>query len=168
MCAQLPTRFTNTSSSTLQTITTTTTSNSSQMKYPPEVFRHLGLSLLGHNPERCRSDKFASSRFRSQYGTSWHIIADIWSDLVDFDHPVLKLEYAENYHLLWALMLLKTYQSETVLGGKCKGASEKTFRKWSWAFIGAIADLSFEKVRFFCSIFFIISSPCIANQNFCF
>ena len=122
----------------------------------PDVFRFHGLAILGMKPNRCRSEKLADRRFRSLFGTSWEICADIWDGLVEIEHPVLSKRGVQNYHLLWALMLMKTYQTESVLGGMCKGATEKTFRKWSWSFVTAVADLSYAKVKnfaFFSSLF---------------
>lgn len=128
----------------------------------PDVFRHHGLTILGSNPKRCNSQKIANRRFRSLFGTSWEICADIWNDLVEMEHSVMAMRGVQNYHLLWALMLLKTYQTESILGGMCRGATEKTFRKWSWSFVEAVADLSYAKVKkfaFFSSLFL----PCLLS-----
>lgn len=53
--------------------------------------------------------------------------------------------YAMPVHLLWGLMLMKVYATEDVLANIAK-ATEKTFRKWAWAFIDALADLSYTLV----------------------
>ena len=43
-------------------------------------------------------------------------------------------------HLLWGLILLKLYSSETTHAGMT-GVDEKTFRKWSHFAIKRVADL---------------------------
>lgn len=43
--------------------------------------------------------------------------------------------------MLWALMFLKTYAKESVLSGMAGSVDEKTFRKWVWLFVCAIASL---------------------------
>jgi len=48
--------------------------------------------------------------------------------------------------MLWALMFLKTYAKETALSGMAGGADEKTFRKWIWSFVCAIAALDSDVV----------------------
>jgi hypothetical protein len=44
-------------------------------------------------------------------------------------------------HLLWALLLLKVYGTETLLSSFVGGVTEKTYRKWAWCFIDGIAKL---------------------------
>lgn len=48
-------------------------------------------------------------------------------------------------HLLWALMFMKVYSNETVLSSVA-GCSEKTFRKWVWFYMEAIAKLDAKVV----------------------
>lgn len=52
-------------------------------------------------------------------------------------------------HLLWALMFLKIYSKETVTSRLAGGVDEKTYRKWVWIFVTAIADLEVDVVRKF-------------------
>lgn len=45
-------------------------------------------------------------------------------------------------HLLWALLFMKQYQTETLnstLVAETKAKDEKTFRKWSWLFLREIS-----------------------------
>ena len=139
------------------------------MRYSPEVFKYLGLQMMGYNPNRCRSEATTNRRFRSGFGTSWEICADVWNMLVEIKHPIMSTRGAENVHILWALMLLKTYQTESVIAARCNGASEKTFRKWPWLFIVAISDLASIKVRMknknLNLFFFTFSSQIISNSK---
>ena len=49
-------------------------------------------------------------------------------------------------HLLWALMLLKTYETEPGIASWVGGIDEKTLRKWAWVFIEEISFLEPEVV----------------------
>ncbi|KAH9118088.1 hypothetical protein LEN26_012265 [Aphanomyces euteiches] len=44
-------------------------------------------------------------------------------------------------HLLWAMLFLKVYSSENV-HATIAAVDEKTFRKWSWAILEALASLN--------------------------
>ena len=52
-------------------------------------------------------------------------------------------------YLLWALILLKVYATETIHCSMVGGVDRKTFRKWSWIFVEAISYLESEVVRIF-------------------
>jgi len=51
--------------------------------------------------------------------------------------------------LLWASHFLKTYGTESTLASQI-GVDEKTFRKWTWILVYAIADLAPEVVSVKC------------------
>ena len=72
------------------------------------------------------------------FGTSPYICFTLWK-------RIAVPEGSSPKHLLWALMLLKTYAVQELLASLC-GVDEKTFRKWSWVFVNAISVL--EVVRF--------------------
>lgn len=75
-------------------------------------------------------------RFRSLFGINADMCAIAWN----YSIPRLPRN-AEPMHLLWALMFLKVYASETV-HSRLARCDEKTFRKWSWLFIKLLSDLS--------------------------
>ena len=52
---------------------------------------------------------------------------------------------AKAFHLLWALMFLKLYTAECVLAS-IAAVDEKSYRKWAWAFVDAVADLHTQVV----------------------
>lgn len=80
-------------------------------------------------------------RFMSHFGASPTQCSQIWI--------LLKVPKNGRYkHLLWALLKLKVYSTEEVLSGMA-GCDEKTFRKWSDKFIGALALLSTRLVSYF-------------------
>jgi hypothetical protein len=53
-----------------------------------------------------------NSRFRSVFGANSAVVADVWNRIVEADALIDK--GAEPKHLLWALVLLKVYQSDKV------------------------------------------------------
>ena len=79
-------------------------------------------------------------RFASVFGTSATVCVSLWS-MADCQHMSTAPE-----HLLWALMLLKTYATDAVLSSLA-GVDEKTFREWAWYWIEEIQSLELELVR---------------------
>ena len=82
-------------------------------------------------------------RFRASFGCSskqcaiaWILVCDGWHD-----RPI----GATKMHFLWALLLLKSYDTENNMAGTCH-CDEKTFRKWAWFFILELSDRSGEVV----------------------
>ena len=55
-------------------------------------------------------------------------------------------------HLLWALMFMKVYTNETVFCS-IAGCCEKTFRKWVWFYMEAIANLDVKVVSLYLLFF---------------
>lgn len=91
--------------------------------------------------------------FREFFGASVGAVEAVWDRLV---HHGLLPEKGRPKHLLWALYFLKVYPKQgpgcSVVGG-CAGAVDpKTFRKWVWAFIKAIAELEEVVVSIFFNI----------------
>jgi len=81
-------------------------------------------------------------KFKSHFGATPSICADIWQMLNPREHISA---YAKPVHLLWGLMLIKIYATEEVLSG-IAGVTEKTYRKWAWIFVKATAELSYVLV----------------------
>ena len=52
----------------------------------------------------------------------------------------------QDVHLLWGLMFLKLYVSESVNCALAWGMDEKTFQKWIWMFVYAMSDLAPDDV----------------------
>ena len=80
----------------------------------------------------------SNMRFRSVFGAGSIVVADIWNR-IEADGEILK--GGEPKHLLWALVLLKVYQSDEVHCALVGWPSVPTFRKWAWYFIERINDL---------------------------
>ena len=119
--------------------------SNNNMRFSPEVFCTLGLEMAGFTV-RVASTKTNVRRFNSAYGCTWFVVAATWNSLWDAKHPVMNTRGVENKHILWALMMMKSGDSEHAVAGRLQIRSEKTLRKWAWAFILAIADLDNMKV----------------------
>jgi hypothetical protein len=86
------------------------------------------------------SEKF-KRRWASHFACNPLVIAVVWSLIGQED------ELLEPQHILWAVMLLTQYSSDSDLAGKCEGVHEDTFQKWSWHYINLIASLESDVVR---------------------
>ena len=74
-------------------------------------------------------------KFFSLFGTSLSVCSRLWDEL----HLKLPENYAPHY-LLWGLMFLKNYGTET-FNSSLAGCDPKTFRKYQWITVNALADL---------------------------
>lgn len=78
------------------------------------------------------------ARFRALFGISPNMASHVW-EMID---PTNQMpQGVKPMHLLWCLMFLKVYASESVLCALAGGVDEKTFRKWTWLFVYEINDL---------------------------
>jgi hypothetical protein len=116
-------------------------------------FAELGAEFMHRDPDGNKRD--FDSRWQAHFCAEPEVCADVWMrldvDATDPDAPDDKI--AEPCHLLWALLLLKTYDTESVLAGLCGGVDEDTFRKWAWHFIEKVSYLEHEVVS--CFIFML-------------
>jgi hypothetical protein len=123
-----------------------------------EEFAELGADFFNRVPGGNQRD--FDGRWQAHFCAEPEVCADVWRrlevDNIDLDAPDDKI--AEPCHLLWALLLLKTYETESVLAGLCGGVDEDTFRKWAWHFIEKVSYLEHEVV----SVYFY--SPMIASK----
>lgn len=115
------------------------------MKYPVAFFADLGNILMnrvrmrhGLSALRLNLYFFHDPRFRAMFGTHPAMCVSLWHML---SPETTMPKGARPIHLLWALMMLKLYCSESVLSSIAGGVTEKTFRKWAWIFIDGIAKL---------------------------
>ena len=102
--------------------------------------------VSGNYRPNCEYTQTQDRKFRALFGCGPLDVATIWRKMLD--HKCLVVG-GGIVHMLWGLMLLKTYATESVLCSTAN-ADEKTFRKWAWPFISAIADL--EPVVVSCQI----------------
>ena len=107
------------------------------LRVSSEEFLQQGRIMLGRSKKAVSAAE--QQRFRAMFGTSPEICSLLWDHL---DPPNSMPNEVKAFHLLWGLMFLKLYASEVVHCAIAGGVDEKTFRKWSWLFVSAIADLS--------------------------
>lgn len=84
-----------------------------------------------------KSKEMFTRKFRSHYGVSVKVMTKTWNSLVLQN---LLPSLAEPKHILWMCAFLKTYTTETLYATLYK-VEEKTFRKWIWIMLGAVAKL---------------------------
>ena len=107
----------------------------------PEVFLHHGCLYTGTPQGSSSVTKIR--RFKAYFGTSPLVCSILWS-MISSDLP----SGASFLHLLWGLIFLKVYATESVLSRIVGGADEKTFRKWTWLIVKKIASLKSRVVSF--------------------
>lgn len=73
-------------------------------------------------------------RFKSFYGTTAGCCVYLWDRIL----PHIGPDGGRHFHLLWALMFLKLYDSISVLSSIVQ-VDEKTFSKWTWKILSAIS-----------------------------
>jgi hypothetical protein len=98
------------------------------------VFSALAADLsktLGYNTARATRQR----RFKKVFGVNALICAKVWDAVL----PHLPCS-ASPVHLLWTLYFLRQYGLEEVNAAFAK-SDEKTYRKWCWEIINAIAQL---------------------------
>lgn len=126
-------------------------------RFNSDDFLLLGLSMSAKKEEKM--DNLVSLRkFRTLFGTSPNICSIVWNMVYPSSNIALKR--AKPQHLLWALMLLKTYSEESVMSCLAGGVDEKTFRKWAWIFIQEIESLFAEVVSGYMNFIFTFNFFC--------
>ena len=91
----------------------------------------------------CPKDKEFIKQWRSFFGCSPCISWMIWELLNK--HSFLP-PAPQCRHLLWALLLLKTYAHDSVSSALVGGCDVKTWRKHSWRYIEYISNLESKVV----------------------
>ena len=101
----------------------------------PDAFFYNGMRYAGLPDKKIRSSIVNDRRFKSNFGVTPYTCSFLW-DLIYNIIP----DGGHFVHLLWGLMFLKVYATEAVHCGKVQ-CDEKTFRKWSWTVVKALALL---------------------------
>lgn len=93
--------------------------------------------IWSRDPDKERSTGVEDDDFRAYFGCGVLVCLSLWSLLVRMDlvPPGGTME-----HLLWTLMFMKIYTGHKILCSLA-GCDHKTFDKWVWQFIPAIALL---------------------------
>lgn len=104
------------------------------------------------------STKVRNRRMIAWIGSTPEMLARVWYLLEEGFGGMLP-RGATKERLLWALLLLKNYNSTEMNAAQCGGVDEKTFRKWAWWFL---EELSFLESHVVSKLsFFIPTKPVI-------
>jgi hypothetical protein len=109
------------------------------------AINHLEAEFTGIGSRLLRGDRREGSavtmerRFRAWFGTSATVVAKTWTLLTEVNGWERPAEAKGKF--LWALMLLKRYETEENLAVSAGGVDEKTFRKWAWFFVDLLSYL---------------------------
>ena len=107
----------------------------------PAVFQAIGAQILKKYP----LDTVTFKRlWKNKFGATPVVCCVLWDRLEEARQQMPSNHQPK--HLLWSLMLLRTYADETDLVKDASGddggrVDPKTFRKWGWLFIQCIAFL---------------------------
>jgi hypothetical protein len=115
-------------------------------------FEQLGLEILCKQIRRTRRPLYR--KYESFFGAWPHYCAILWNALLRsrvFD--TAPASRVQPRHLLMGLHFLKAYGTEE-RSAHTFGCDEKTFRRWAWYILGAIAQLESEFVR--CEFFHLV------------
>lgn len=88
---------------------------------------------MGYNSDK--SEAAGLRKFRAFFGISPKLCEIIWCQIED------KPFGSKPKHLLWSMLFLKTYSTESINAAIVK-ADEKTYRSWVWRFVALLAGLS--------------------------
>ena len=110
--------------------------------YTAHIFVCIGLGYMNRAEEPNLLPQARSldelRRFRAFFGASPEVCSQLWDHLSPSE-TINRL--ARPKHLLWALVFLKVYASESVLCTLVSCPDEKTFRKWTRVFVDEISYL---------------------------
>ena len=106
------------------------------MAITADEFKAIANEVLRKNPNR--TDKEQERTWDEYFGTSSVVAAELWNNI----NPTITVDpKSKPKHLLWALLFLKQYATESVHCSIVGIQDQKTFRLWSWRFVRAIANL---------------------------
>ena len=114
-----------------------------------DEFEQLGMAIMQRRTGG--SEQTRNRRFRSHFGVTPEICAHVWG-LLD---PTTLPEHTEKKHLLWSLMFLMLYETESINCTMVGGVDEKTFRSWSWLLIDEVSMLEGDVVLSDCLLFLL-------------
>ena len=81
---------------------------------------------------------------QSFIGTSFEVCAELWG-LISLTQTLPN--GAKPKHLLWALLHMKNYATDSMSARVVGGVCVETFRKWSQSFVSVLNNLEGEVVR---------------------
>jgi hypothetical protein len=107
-----------------------------RLRVPPDEFLKLGENMIYH---RVPLGQYARrTRYRAHFGVDPWLVSYLWFLICTYAQPFPN--GFKPVHLLWGLLFLHLYNSEPVNCTRV-ACDEKTFRKWAWFVVCALADL---------------------------
>lgn len=103
----------------------------------PGDFELLGGEIMGRSTDGSAS--VFEARWITFFGVVCVVVAEVWNRLIEKDDP--ELESAAPFHLLWALLFLKQYPTESVFCKLVGVQDEGTVRYWSQLLVRHIGYL---------------------------
>ena len=100
-------------------------------------FYGLGSSLVRGRPGERDAEATANRRFRGWFGVSTTVASKVWTLISETNGFISPTD--AKHKLLWALRLLKSYETEENFAASVGGVDEKTARKHAWLFINLIS-----------------------------
>ncbi len=100
----------------------------------PSNFRIIGEEILG------RRVHGGGRSFVAFFGISPLKCHLLWQHMMEEERERRSDDKLSPRYLMWALLLLRTYNREEVLATMA-GVDEKTFRKWAWKLVERLAQL---------------------------
>jgi hypothetical protein len=104
----------------------------------PLQFNALGQHIAKYRPSP--SARVSRERFVAFFGIEAYLCSIVWKDILENGATLPLKSKPKPEHFLWALLFLRRYDTEPILAS-IAGCDEKTFRKWCWFYLDAIANL---------------------------
>lgn len=111
----------------------------------PSNFIAVSQVLLRRKTKKASWNTTSNRRWMSAFGTKLEVCCYLWNKINPCE-TMSELGSPEYVHLLWALFFLRVYDTEHNCANAAGGVDEKTFRKWSHAFVEAISFLEYPVV----------------------
>lgn len=105
------------------------------------TFRALGAEIFSRTPGLHDNVEF-NRKYIGLFGVSPLIASMAWDEI-----RTMLPEKCVPRHLLWGCLFLKVYGTETV-HSSIVGTDPKTFRKWSWLIVKALANLKIVRLMY--------------------
>ena len=111
-----------------------------------DEFLEFGDSIINRAHSGKGSRGISNIRYLRHFGIDQFLTAEVWDTIfVKRSTKISTTLRIQPYHLLWALLFLKIYATESVLA-TMTGSDEKTFRKYVWNILEIICASRFEFV----------------------
>lgn len=115
-----------------------------QTRATPYDFMRLGKEIWSKDPTKANAFSTEDRKFREFFGCGPVVACATWQMIEELNSIP---NNGTMEHFLWALLFMKVYAKENVMASIASTKPDtKTFQKWVWAFIEAIASAEDEVV----------------------